>query len=1388
MKYLFFDAKRLILYDNKSNREKFFGGNSMFRRIFLTLSLIIGLSSIVYAQFQPDLVKGADAAEDLYAPRFLGGGAFSTSQGGAPASALNPAAGGDAQRIVFDAGYIILPTFGGETGLGHAVNLGSLFPTKYAVVGGSVNFFNSPYDEFLPGVENIFIGNLNIAKEVYPGLNVGLGFNFGFGDDWGASGDLGFRYNMGKMGKMENFTLGVVLKSLGKSVVPSAFTPLFGLQADLIHLKSAGGNTADPLRLTGAVDLGIPSVQNLDGKLGFSLVMAELITLSVSWGFNGYENFWGPEEDRRSITLPAIGLGVNLVLKPGGGRIIGGRLPSDGDISVNGGIKSMYEGIAALGLGVTWNVGASDKTPPSITVNYPDVLYISPNNDGLSDYLEFPLTITDQRYVNEWTFEIQNENGEVVRTYRNKEMRRETQNFKSFFVQLAQVKAAVEIPPTLRWDGILDSGDLAADGLYRFTITASDDNGNIATTGVYEVVVDNTPPSVEIAEITESNRIFSPDGDGSKDTLVIGQTGSREDRWDAAIYDMAGTLVKSFDFRDTEPGFITWDGTDDTGSIVADGVYEYRITATDRAQNTGDASLGNIIVSTIQPSVALTITDAFFSPNGDGVKDQLIMSPYVPVKEGIVGWQIAIQDVQGATVRTIPGTSSPPERYNYDGKNNEGIVLPEGSYQALLDVRYRNGYVSSATSPNFTLDITPPRATVRSSYTAFSPNNDGNQDEMIFTQTASNEVLWLGEFKQAGLASSAPAARTLRMSGIPPSTLVWDGLNDSGALSRDGQYTYQLSSTDQAGNTGRSNIITFTLSTADTPIFIITDFRAFSPNGDGNRDTITIIPQLQERTGVASYRIEVKDEGDTTVRTFDGLGAPPASVSWNGRNAANTVVPDGAYTARIEVRYTAGNQPQAVSRPFAVDTVPPRAELSAPYTLFSPNGDGNKDSVPINVTTEGDDEWQAVIADSRGNAIRTWTWTGRAPRLEWDGADEAGNTAPDGAYRFSLSSSDEAGNSFRGTIDNIRLDARNPRVFLTSSGTGIAPKDGAGQAIRLGTNLSLKEGIESWKLELLDSSGAALKTFPERGQTQELPPETVSWNGRDDSGNLREGRYTPVLTVTYLKGDVAVTQAAPILVDVTGPILTFESEPEYFSPDNDGVDDELIMYLSVRDASPIANWSLEIREPDLNDPSRLPQPFYRIEGRGTPAERTVWDGYSSKRELVQSATDYPFVFRAADILGNESMLEGTIGVDVLVIREGDRLKIQVPSIIFRANAADFKGLPQAQIDNNNRILRRIAQILNKFRDYQVQVEGHANPTTPPDTAGRRAEETGTPRVIGLKPLSEDRAKATVDFLVGFGVTRSRLSSTGAGGTRPVVRYEDRNNWWKNRRVEFILIK
>jgi hypothetical protein len=449
--------------------------------------LLVSFGMWLWADLPPFPSWGADAVPDLYAPNLAGPGAFTTGTGGAPTSAVNPAQAGEFQRIIFDIGYLGLTGLGDEAeeGYGNAMELGALFPTKYGVFGGTARFIQSPFDASFP-IRTAISGNLNAAKEIYPRMSLGMGLNFGVGSDWlwMLSGDLGFRYRVGKIGPFENFTWALVLGNMGRGWTPTWFTPMGGVALDLVRIHGKAGKD-DPFVLNSSVDIGIPSIvyfpeTSLILKLGLKATIADLVNLSVSWpggsGLNVRELTDGGSDF--FTALPSVGLGIKINLPSGGKRIVGGKLPTDGELAVDTAYKPLYKGVTGLGAGATWTVGIADKKPPLIRADYPETIYFSPNNDGKADYLEFPISITDERYIDSWTWEITDEEGNPVRTYRNKELRPETRGFKNFFSRLFAVKQTVEVPPTFRWDGIGDSGELYPDGKYIFTITAADDLGN----------------------------------------------------------------------------------------------------------------------------------------------------------------------------------------------------------------------------------------------------------------------------------------------------------------------------------------------------------------------------------------------------------------------------------------------------------------------------------------------------------------------------------------------------------------------------------------------------------------------------------------------------------------------------------------------------------------------------------------------------------------------------------------------------------------------------------------------------------------------------------------------------------------------------------------------
>ncbi|MBO5137675.1 MAG: OmpA family protein [Spirochaetaceae bacterium] len=1038
--------------------------------------------------------------------------------------------------------------------------------------------------------------------------------------------------------------------------------------------------------------------------------------------------------------------------------------------------KSFYISFALVFFGILFPVAAQKER-----------IYISPNNDGVQDELTVPLSVSDKRYIKEWSFVITDQSGNVVRKIGNKIKFPEKLTFKTFFTRLFEEKKGVDIPSYVVWDGTFDSGEIAPDGLYFYYFTASDDNDNISSTNPLEVFVDNTPPAIQIAQpASDVDKIF---GEGAKSTFEINQEGSAEDLWQAAFYNVAGNPVRTFQWKDVSPASFHWDGCNDSGVPVPDGVYSYRISAIDRAGNKSPlAQVSNIIYSAEKPGTNIAIKGSrYFSPNKDGIQDTVSFDVTIPSGSKtsgnrLVKWQIAINDASGNIVKTFAGTDDAPAILTYDGTDSSGKILPDGSYQAVVTASYLNGFVPEPIrSPLFILDTTLPVVSVRATDSIFSPDGDSRMDTLQIVQDTSREKEWRGQIQ----SQDGKPVRDYLFGELPDSSFAWNGLNNDGGLCDDGFYTYRLYTTDLAGNSAEAITAAFELNTGTTEVILTTQPVAFSPNNDKVQDTVTLTPVVKTQSGIASYELNIMDSHGEVVKTFKEDRALPTRFTWNGLTDEGLRCADGIYTASLETVAKNGSVAKTTAPAFELDTVLPLVELSVPYTLFSPDGDSNKDVVPIEISSSKEQRWIGRIETQSGALVREYIWEGNAQSFDWDGTDESGNLVEDGEYNIIVSSQDAAGNTGSAKIQNLTLDVRETKIYLTASEEAFSPNgDGFKDSQVFSIRTTLNEGIETWSFEIKATDGTTVRSWNQSDSPD--VPATITWDGVTATGALAEGSYTALLNITYTKGNKVSAATAPFICSATPPQLMVKTAPVYFSPDNDGIDDDLFISLSAKSAVALKNWSFTVYDPQNG------KVFWSRTGGSAVTERMVWDGRGNNGELVQSATDYPYTFAVTDELGMSSQVSGLISVDVLVIRVGDVLKIQVPSIIFRSDNADFKGrdeepkngLEQSVIDNNVRVIKRIAEILNKFKDYTVRIEGHANNIT-----GTEEEETSTANGnIPLVPLSEARAETVKQMLIDFGVSEARLSTVGMGGRQPVVPREDRDNWWKNRRVEFILNK
>ncbi len=113
-----------------------------------------------------------------------------------------------------------------------------------------------------------------------------------------------------------------------------------------------------------------------------------------------------------------------------------------------------------------------------------------------------------------------------------------------------------------------------------------------------------------------------------------------------------------------------------------------------------------------------------------------------------------------------------------------------------------------------------------------------------------------------------------------------------------------------------------------------------------------------------------------------------------------------------------------------------------------------------------------------------------------------------------------------------------------------------------------------------------------------------------------------------------------------------------------------------------------------------------------------------------------------------------------LLRE-DLNKVSLEDILYESNSADFtdKSLP---------VIEELAIIIKKYPDLPIIIAGHTDAT---------GDEQWNQR------LSQLRADAVKDYLVGQGIAGDRLSSIGYGESRPITSNSSKQGRALNRRIE-----
>src|SRR5262245_908885 len=331
-----------------------------------------------------------------------------------------------------------------------------------------------------------------------------------------------------------------------------------------------------------------------------------------------------------------------------------------------------------------------------------------------------------------------------------------------------------------------------------------------------------------------------------------------------------------------------------------------------------------------------------FSPNGDGSDDTLTVWYYLTEAANV---DVTVYPLSGPAVRVLQTNVSQSggwQNVTWDGLNGNGQDASDGEYTVVVDAQ--NGTGSDTGTMDTVIDRRAPGSLVTPTPGAVLSGNAS----FDFQPTPGFDTF--NDIQSVGVTCIGDGA--LQVNGH------WTGSGDTASCA--GGPTSLNATVDfidqfGASHTWTSKPVNVTITNpvrVDIPYWITS--RTFSPNGDGQEDTLPVSYCLSED---ATVTIKVYPPGNPTAgRTSatpagggDGAYYPPGACGswwyysqrgfeWDGKNDANQVVADGDYTIKIDAQ-TASDDAVATFET-AVDTRLP-GELTTPTNAAALSGNNN---------------------------------------------------------------------------------------------------------------------------------------------------------------------------------------------------------------------------------------------------------------------------------------------------------------------------------------------------------------------------------------------------------------------------------------------------------------
>ncbi len=930
------------------------------------------------------------------------------------AGIMNPAAIATVQQLKFST------MFGDLAGNCKYFYLGSAIPTSRGILGASFRYFGADSQSFL---DQAVGGSLSWAKMFTDNLYLGLGlkyFQLNFqktnsypqiGLDVGGIYRKNLEINTQKNFNFKSYSIGASILNIGVPIKNKTIDKVVSIPFQIKAGPSFRFGMMPDYDLGLALDLTLANFTKFKFNVGVENELFKKYYINIGYLFNS------------DLNQLSLGAAYKFNIKTLEGKVSMVFLP---------GIKND----SMLFLGIDAAIGTIDTTPPKADIQFEenkgtDTIYISPNYDGAQDSVTIDMNVKDNTQLRDWEVAIVDEQGTIVKKYVSPDIRalKGKLTFMKVMGKMIEKKKEVPVPQKIVWDGKNDAGQPVKDGAYKIVLTARDENKNTTKTAAKTIVIDTVAPK---AEIKSDLMLFSPNGDGVKDTVSFSLNTEKKADWNGQITDDKGKSVRQYAWKDSVPDSkIVWDGTDESGKIVPNGIYSFTIKAVDKAGNTVEKKLPNITLTTNKDAAAIDADVNIFSPNLDGVFDTVTFTPMLSSDKGLNTWELDLMDDTRTVVKQFKGSGKFPAKIVWDGTDNNGKIVKDGNYFYQFKAEYASGNHPETFVKGVIVDNSAPKTEFSLSAAMISPDGRGKNEAENFSIKV-KEDNGIQNWKLEIVDEKNSAVKSFSGSGNPAAQISWAGIKGDGSLAKGGEIYYStFTVTDIVGNKYVSDKKMIQIDPTPPDVSMSVKYRIFSPDNDGEADVQEFKFSRFDKKLLKNWNLSISlfdknTKNEVLFKTFIGTNLPETLV-WNGLSDNGQLVKGGdIYKVKLRVEDVLANATNLRDQ-FAIDSTPPDVDIKLDPVIFSPDDDGVNDIENITLYQRDKKKvgpWKLEIFpirdDKDASLFKSFSGTNMpAHPLVWNGFDNSGTELVESAmdYDVVLTASDVLGNVT--TVKNI---------------------------------------------------------------------------------------------------------------------------------------------------------------------------------------------------------------------------------------------------------------------------------------------------------------------------------------------------------------------------------